>query len=336
MRTTIVTVTYGRRWGFLQQTLQAAFDGGAADAVVVDNGSTEAIAQNISRAFPAMVLTARLEENRGSAGAYVEGIGTALSGGAEFLLLLDDDNCVEPDAIQLLKEAFRSLSGRVSPDKLCMLGLRPDQHPDILAGVPHDPFGDSHDTFLDFHLRDIPRKILKRIPGARRSTDREGHEALKEPFRRRIAPFGGMFFHRSLIERFGYPDPRFVVYVDDTEFSYRISSRGGEIWLVPAARINDIERSWYAPRPRANSFEQWLNRGSDTQIYYTARNKAYFESHYLRRSWMRGLNRTVYMTALWSIAFLMKKTHRFRLVVRAVRDGEAGALGINHEFPLAR
>ena len=336
MRTTVVTVTYGSRWGFLRQTLRSALDGGADDAVVIDNGSAEQIAPNVSSTFASKVLTLRFEENRGSAGAYYEGIRAALSAGSEFLLLLDDDNRVHPDAIEVLKETFQRLSTRVSQDRLCILGFRPDQHPDVLAGVPHDPFGRSHDTFLDFHLRDIPRKILKRIPGAHRSLDREGYGALKEPLRRRIAPFGGMFFHRSLIERFGFPNPQFVVYVDDTEFSHRISSGGGEIWLVPAARIDDIEVSWYAPRRGANSFEQWLDRGSDVQIYYTARNRSYFESHYLRQSWMRELNRVVYMAALWSMAFFMKKMQRFRLVVRAVRDGDAGILGVNREFPLAR
>lgn len=336
MRTTVVTVTYGRRWSFLRQTLRSAFDEGAEDAVVIDNGSAEEVAPNVSSIFSSKILILRFEENRGSAGAYYEGIRAAFSNGSEFILLLDDDNCVEPGAIQVLKETFQSLSKRVSQDRLCILGLRPDQHPDILAGIPHDPFRHSHNTFLDFHLRDIPRKIFKRIPGRHVALSGKDSGALEEPLRRRIAPFGGMFFHRSLIERFGYPDPRFVVYVDDTEFSYRISSGGGEIWLVPAARINDIERSWYAPRPRANSFEQWLNRGSDTQIYYSARNKAYFEGHYLRRSWIRELNRVVYMAALWSMALFMQKMQRFKLVARAVRDGDAGVLGVNPEFPLAR
>ena len=333
MHVTVVVVTYGDRWKLLQRTLRAAFDAGANDALVIDNYSAEEIAQKISQSFPGRAKTLRMDMNLGSAGGYCEGIKAAISNHADFLLLLDDDNCVEPGTLSILKQTYESLLLNSSLDRLCVLGLRPDQMPGILRGIPHNAIGESGDTFFGFHVKDLPHKVWSRLLRRCRVSPRMPLQAPNEPMRLRTAPFGGMLFHRSLIDRFGYPDSRFVLYVDDTEFSYRISSQGGEVWLDPTALIADIDRSWQVSDRETTSFGVWLGHGSARHAYYTARNWAYFQAHCRRHSWVLGLNRDIYIALLWAAAVLKQKRERFRLLTSAIKAGERGILGFEPRFP---
>src|ERR1035437_7638343 len=138
MYVTVVTVTYGKRWKLLQRTLTAAFDAGADRAVVIDNASGEEIAERVSLAFPENASTIRLAANLGYAGGYCAGIRAAIADGAEYLILLDDDNCLEPGALARRKQDYTSILGRSSRDRLSVLAFRPAQMPGILEGLAHD------------------------------------------------------------------------------------------------------------------------------------------------------------------------------------------------------
>jgi GT2 family glycosyltransferase len=333
MHITVVTVTYGNRWGFLQQTLQGAFDEGADNAIVIDNASSEAVAPHVARSFSGKALTLRLESNAGSAGGYHEGIQAAIANGASFILLLDDDNYLEPGSLSLLKKAFQSLLEKEALDRLCVLGFRPDQMPEIVRGFPQHTIGTSGNTFFGFHVKELPIKVCRRLLTRYRTTRDQKVPLPEKPMRLRTAPFGGMLFHRSLIERYGYPDPRLVLYVDDTEFSYRISSRGGSLWLIPKARIRDLETSWQVSARNITAFESWLCLGSDKHVYYTARNWAYFQSHCRQHSWPLRVNRQVFLAILWLVARSRRKTDRLNLLISAISEGEKGLLGVNPAFP---
>jgi GT2 family glycosyltransferase len=274
-----------------------------------------------------------MQMNLGSAGGYHEGIKAAILNSAEFVLLLDDDNCVEPGALSILKQTFESLLTKSSLDRLCVLGFRPDQMPGILQGDLHDAIGESGDTFFGFHVKDLPHKVLSRIRRRYGVGPRATLPPLDRPLRLRTAPFGGMLFHRSLIDRYGYPDSRFILYVDDTEFSYRISSQGGEVWLAPTARIADIDRSWQMSDRDTTSFGVWLGNGSPKHAYYTARNWAYFQSHCREHSWVLGINRGIFITILWVVAMSQRKTGRFHLLTSAIKTGEKGVLGFDPDLP---
>ncbi|MEM4965125.1 MAG: hypothetical protein QXT13_13345 [Pyrobaculum sp.] len=53
--------------------------------------------------------------------------------------------------------------------------------------------------------------------------------------------YGGMFFHKKLIDTIGYLDERFYVYDDDIEWTYRITHKGGAIYLVLSSIVLDID-----------------------------------------------------------------------------------------------
>jgi len=113
MRVTVVTISYSKRWDLLRKTLQAALEQGAERAIVVDNEADEEIAPRAADAFGDRVRTLRLEKNRGSAGAYDVGLRAAMADGAEFLLMLDDDNCLATGSLAMLLDVY----GRLAPDR---------------------------------------------------------------------------------------------------------------------------------------------------------------------------------------------------------------------------
>jgi GT2 family glycosyltransferase len=333
-RTTVVTVTYGKRWHLLRQTLTAAFAGGIDRAVIVDNHSAETIGPLAEEAFPGKTTTVRTETNEGSAGGFARGIEVALCGGAEYILLLDDDNALELDAPPALCQAFASLMDRTAIDKLCVLAFRPSRQAEALSGTAHDPIGDSGNGFFGFRVQDIPRKLWSRIAPRGANSRRGANRNVSIPIPKSVAPYGGMFFHRSLINCFGYPDSRFVLYCDDIEFSFRISGGGGELWMIPSARITDLERSWSISEQPTTSYQRWIRLGSEREVFYTARNWAYFESYCRRHSRLRKVNRALYLGILWMAALFMGRIGRFVLIASAIQQGERGELGLSPQFPL--
>lgn len=335
MPVTVVTVTHGKRWNLLDQTLRAALDYGAERVIVVDNAAEDEIGPKVAAAFPSCAEIVRLEENRGSAGGYCAALRRALAAGAEYLLLLDDDNKVEPDTITALKFAWRELAKATPFDRLCVVGFRPDFMPDLLEGRPLKETERGADAFFGFNVRDLPQKLWKWMPGRRRSTNGGFSESVPPAqvySKLNKAPFGGMFFHRSVIERFGLPDARLVLYHDDHEFCWRIVSGGGQVVVVPQARIVDLQRSWGISKKKT-SFGKIVDLGSDRQVYYHTRNLAWFETHCHKPARLRAINRAVWLCAVWALARARNRTDRYTLILRAIRDGENAHLGINREFP---
>jgi rhamnopyranosyl-N-acetylglucosaminyl-diphospho-decaprenol beta-1,3/1,4-galactofuranosyltransferase len=79
----VVTVTYGRRWHLLKCALASARNEGADQAVVIDNGSLEDIAQLAVAEFGAFVDVVTLDRNIGSAEGFGTGFARALEIGAK-------------------------------------------------------------------------------------------------------------------------------------------------------------------------------------------------------------------------------------------------------------
>jgi GT2 family glycosyltransferase len=323
MHITVVTITNRKRWHLLHQTLTAAFAEGIDRAVVIDNAADEDIATKMRESFRGAHRTIRLEKNQGPAGAYFTGIGAALDDGAEYLLLLDDDNLLKPGAVHALKSAYQAQLANCSHSGLCVSAYRPEQ--EWIRGDRPNSAMPSPNRYLGFHLKDLALGIWRRRPGAERHRQRT---QVTQPFRRAIAPWGGLLFHRALIERFGYPNPEFVLYWEDIEFTMRVTCAGGEIWVIPAARIDDLESSWTKDSRRIPYVHTLIHRGSDEQVYYQVRNRAYLETRRGARSWIRQINRRIFFARLRAVASRAGRIDRLKLVTNAVRDGEKGKLGL--------
>lgn len=334
MTVTLITVTYGKRFELLRQCLESGFRDGCDRAVVVDNGSQQPIAECVANIFGDRVRVVSLPRNSGSANGFATGIESALNDGTQHILLLDDDNILQSGALTTLRAAHQRAQQETSLDSLIVVGLREEHQFDVARGEFASGTSLRSNTFLCFHFADAPGKVWKRTM-IRRSRKRAQVNSLPERIERAVAPYGGMYFHRSLIERHGLPDARFVLYADDYEFSYRITRTGGKIWLITTARVDDLENSWNLRSRYKTGLEALLCGASDLRAYYNCRNFTYFENRDITTSaTIRQVNRSICLAALWFLAIRHRAGDRRRLLMRSIADGERGRLGINPDFPL--
>jgi GT2 family glycosyltransferase len=330
----VVTVTYGKRAHLLVQALESAFREGVTKAIVVDNGSQDDIQTILDQKFTERVKVVPMGRNTGSAQGFAEGLKTAYADDAEFIFILDDDNILDKGTLAILKNAWFNSCISTNKSDLVLLGLRLEQLGDISQGISLKHVSQHKDTFLGFHVADIPLKLLRHTPWLWHSKKTQ-NKILPAQVDMAVAPYSGMFFHRSLLAKHGYPDLQFVLYADDSEFSNRVIRDGGRIVLMTNARVIDIEPSWMTRNQFRTTFEGLLLGDGDSRAYYSVRNQLYFEKYYLSRSKIiRAINRFFYMIILCYFVWRHGKITRFRIIYEAIKDGENGRLGININYPI--
>lgn len=332
---TVVTVTYGSRWHLLRQALASARREGVSRAVVIDNGSKHDIRALALTEFGAEFAdVVSMGRNTGSAAGFKAGIERALAVGSEFLLLLDDDNVLEQGAVGALHHAWKQhAGGTAAAESLAVLAFRSDRMTDAATLAPASGTKGTQTAFLGFRWTDIPFKVFRRIPGVRRWI---ASRPVRQQVVMSIAPYSGMYFHKSVATTHGVPDERFVLYADDTEFSYRLTRAGGKILLVTDARITDLEPSWGNKSRFGNNFDALLCGGDDFRAFYSTRNNAYYERWSRDRgdAMVRKINRWIFLTLLRTRARMLGRQERLALLRHAIAEGEAGRLGVNESFPL--
>jgi len=334
-RTYVVTLIYGNRFMFLQQVVEAALANNVSKVIIVDNGSAAESCKAIHKMEQdsnGRVTIVALPENRGSAAGYKAGLEYAMRcSDCEFIWLLDDDNRPDEGALAELLNQYERLSCVVPTDRLALVSLRDDweSHKKLVLGIPPSKVFPRKSSFMGFHLRDQPGRLLELFHlywlAKKQAVSRLPIEI---PF----APYGGLFFHNSLISKLGYPDERFFLYHDDTEYTYRLTKTGGRVFLVPSSVVFDLERSWHLLNKGETLFSHLLINDSDFRIYYGTRNQSYIDRHmWATSSIMYTLNKLAFFVLLSIFTLWYGKWKRFLMVARAVRQGELAELGIRED-----
>jgi GT2 family glycosyltransferase len=331
MKTVIVTVTYGKRLHLLTQVLDAARAEGAAAALVVDNGSADPVRDCVAGRYGGWAEVLGMGGNAGSASGFKAGIEQARAGGAAYILLLDDDNVLCPGSLKKLQEAFAVQRCETAHPALAVFGFRRDRHQRLVEQACNHTALRVSSTFRGFHLFDIGSKIRRRVLPAPASA------VLPAAMAAQFAPYGGLFFHQTLIEHIGLPRTDFVLYEDDTEFTSRLVRTGGRLLLVPDAEIIDLETSWNQLSKSKTSFSVWLDGASDFRAFYAFRNGVFSDLY------CRGGSRIViaanmisYMVILTAIAVVKRRFGRLALLFGALCAGVAGRLGMCRRLPLTQ
>lgn len=326
----VVTVTYGDRRAFLEQVIAAIPGDEVAGVVVVDNGAHWDV-RELEAAFPTLSLKViQMGRNTGSANGFTAGIEAALEAGADSIWLLDDDNLPRPGALRLLRKAHDDVIASGVGCKVAVLACRPERLPKAVLGTGVSPRHQRHSDFLGFHLFDVPRKVWHRL---QRTTSASAPAS--ETFDLPAAPYSGLLLHRNAIEAIGMPRWDFVLYMDDTEWSSRLVRLGGRIVLVTKALVEDLESSWNIRGRASSRIGSLLCGEGDFRAYYSTRNAAYLSTRDSRLSAvMWCVNKWLYLLLLWVVATVRGRRARYALLRRAVRDGEAGRLGLHPEYPL--
>jgi GT2 family glycosyltransferase len=297
--------------------------------VVIDNGAHIPIGPLVERAGLRKAIVVRNPRNLGSAAGFKLGLETVLAYDPQWIWLLDDDNLPGPIALDKILHSTAALDP-AERGRTAFVAFRPEHHVAVAAGEDVSRCFPPHSSFCGFHVTDIPHKIWRRILRRRPPASREIPGRVALPY----APYGGLFFHRKLLETIGTPNKDLVLYADDTEFSSRIVQSGGRLWLLTGAPIIELEPSWNTKRA-GSSFEAWLTGNADFRVFYRARNRAYFDyTVWSRNKMIYRLNRLTYLLILRAFALRHRKVDRYHLFRRATTLGESARLGLEDEYPL--
>ncbi len=330
-RTTLVTLTYGDRFKYLHTLVSRSLESPQIERVIIVSNASVAPLQSLSEKWPDQVQVIYLPDNTGSANGYAVGIQAALDAGAEYIWLMDDDNAPTINAIAVLHKYLHQQEQIHGKDQTAMLGFRPTHQADIASGVPQRFAIQRRSSFFGFHIAQLPYKIWRRLPWGRPQALHGAPHMVQLPF----ATYGGLLAHRSLYQKIGLPLDALKLYADDSEYTWRITAGGGRIFLVPEALLDDLEDSWNIKARSSNVYENYLLGGSDLRAYYGARNQAWFDKNvWASSSLLYRLNRWIFFCLLRLIARRCDAEQRLNLIEKAIRDGEAGVLGLNRRYPL--
>jgi rhamnosyltransferase len=208
-----VTITFHPDPATVPIALRAAY--AACDGLaVIDNRSTPesrqlveaALAEGLARPPTKPVHRTVNAANLGVSVAFNQGIRSAIAEGYEFVLLLDQDSVVTPEALAALRGEYRRLAARFPVGAVQGFNVEPGGH-----------------VNLDSRRREYYR--------------RRGRYAGEASFQGLLLLNSGSLIPTAVFRDVGLFDERYFADFVDYEFSLRLARRGYAIFHVPSARI---------------------------------------------------------------------------------------------------
>lgn len=260
-------------------------------AVLVDNASTDDTVVAVHAELPE-VTTLVNSTNLGYAAGVNVGLRHALEQNADFVLILDNDATIAPDALTHMMCIMHSDStvGLLTPKILFY------NQPDIIWCTGH-----KQRRVTLAAIDDDLGKHISEVEGAPRPRD--------------YAPCCGLLIRRSVLENVGLLEEKLFIYYEDLDFCIRAGEGGYKLLNVPDAKV------WHNVSASAGS-------GSPLQRYYLARSSVHF---YLRHTpgWLKPLivlYRAGSAVRTVSRALLHKRTDVARAYLQGLKDGIAEAV----------
>jgi GT2 family glycosyltransferase len=310
----IVMLTYGNRHALLTQVVERVLASRPNSVIVVYNGNYDPELAPRRSEVTAVVLN----ENHGSAAGYAAGMERAMSLGAGWILLLDDDNLPEAGALEALGQSLALLG---DDPRICLQTYRPGIEWHRLRLFEGTQTLARPNTYGWFHVANLG-PIFRRGSAAERRPAANGRPEF--PIARiPVACYGGLLLHRDLLAEVGMPNADYFCYYDDIEFTDRLTRSGASIYLCYHARITDIEISWHAATGR--SHPAFSATTQDFRIYYDIRNALHFNRGRATNRFAYGLNGLLFWAGLVYLALFRSdgpaiSWQRLKLAVRAARD----------------
>ena len=229
----IVVVTYNRL-ELLKICLQnikkqtVLFD----EVIVVDNCSNDGTGEYLDKEKDISVL--HIKKNLGGAGGFAKGIYKAKELGCNWITLIDDDAIISQNFLsEILYQRKEHPELKAYCARVCTNGRTMLQFARRLIDDPNNQ---------EIHVWNVPIS--------------EYNESL---IMCDLATFCGLTFSSDLIAKIGYPEERFFISHDDTEYCLRMRKNGYRIGVVTNAVIDHRTK----PTPSGNNWK----------TYYSARNQ---------------------------------------------------------------
>jgi len=242
--------------------LMSSLEGIDAEVLLSDNGSTDGSLVWVRSNYPSI----RIIENRANLG-FAEGNNRALPLTAgRFVLLLNPDTVVEPDAIASMMTFLdtKPRAGVVSCKLLNGDGSRQisaRRFPSLLT------YFLSY-TGLTFRFPESP------FYGQFNMTDWDGNSERQVDW----ACGAVLMVRRKTLEKVGGLDPYFFLTYDEVDWCHRIKKAGFEVWYTPSAVIQHLDRQSEPqanPKPEARIKYMTVERNSRTRYFLKHRGRLY-------------------------------------------------------------
>ena len=228
----------------------AALDYPNFGVVLVDNGSTDGTLSLVRSRYPAVIVIEN-RENLGFAKANNTGMRHALTRGADYLVLLNNDTVVDPCFLTEL------------------IGVA-EAEPRIGIVGPKMYYYDQPDViWCSGNAISWPSGVSVRL----RAEQPDPEQKHEEPYSVDFITACALAVKREVIEQIGLLDPRFFIYYEEADWCLRAAKSGFEVVLVPASRI------WH-------KVSAAMGTTSPATDYYMNRNAFLFIARN-RRGWAR-------------------------------------------------
>ena len=334
MKVCALVVTYNDRFKYLEKVIDQLLQSDINGIIVIDNNSSLNSCDQLNtleKKYSGWLKAIYLNENIGSAGGYFAGLQEFYRmDDYDFVWLLDDDNVPEKNALDIIKKFWLNLNSKDKEDNIALLSYRNDRniyYEAVLKNNPDMVIGQKN-GFLGFDLRTYLIRKRNKLFNIQ-SSDRLHMDENIEYGKVSASYYGGLFFHKKLLEGIGYPNPDFFVYMDDIEFTSRINKTGGVLYVLFKSRINDIDEKWKDKKENGSVLKlPSINDLNADRFYYQLRNRLYFEKHYwVTNRFIFQINKNVYILILKLVMLFNKKLKYKSVIKRAIKDALEDNLG---------
>ena len=218
------------------------------EIIVVDNGSTNDSVSQISKKFPEITLL-ETGENLGFTGGNNLGMRYACRHGADFVWLLNNDTFVDSNVLSAIN-AFNNPAVGICGSKIYFAPEREFHH--------------------DRYAKSERGKVLWYAGGnvdwanmyaSHRGVDEVDHGQYDETEETAFITGCSMMIKRSVIDRIGFLDDRYYLYMEDLDFCLRATKAGFNLFYVPSSVLWHVNAGSSA-RP-----------GNPLHEYYFTRNR---------------------------------------------------------------
>jgi GT2 family glycosyltransferase len=299
-----IVATYGGRYHFLEQNIHALHDAGFKQAIIADNNP-----------YPDILFYARMRlrlsvlfqfRNTGSAGGFAEALSFAQKNHPNtYVLLLDDDNLVSRNILEKLTVALKEFNKEPFPAILCYRIDRP-LYQKLYNEYNSKAIFNQSSQFRSLNIFRILRPSPSRFYGER------GQLAIP------IAPYGGLCLNTESLKKSGLPDRNLFIYMDDYDFTIRLTRSGTEIRFSPEIIVKDMEQSW--------NMKGWaifkLPELHPDLLFSTIRNSVYFELSYKVNSLIPWAINCILYSAIFIMTAIVKV--RFEAIALYLKGIKAG------------
>jgi GT2 family glycosyltransferase len=261
--------------------------------IVVDNGSAPDARNRLQRDLRDRVELILSDRNLGFSGGNNLGIQRALEQGTDYVLLINNDAALKPDALQVLAAAAPKEPG---------LGIMAGK---ILVSSDAGPTSEVWSAGGQWH----PLKATAYATGMgepdRGQYDRSGETE--------FVPGCLWFVPADVFRRAGLLDEAFFLYIEDADYCLRLRRAGYRLVYEPrAVCYHKVSRSHWHDRERA----------SPTLNYYTNRNR-----FLIARRWLTPVQRMFFYPYMFASRLLQAGRHLDLSYLRGLWDGVRGKTG---------